>query len=49
MSTQRDLLAELELTMVPSVKIRPELGMYVAASELPRAASRTGSWRRRVW
>ncbi len=49
MSTQRDLLAELELTMVPSVKIRPELGLYVAASELPQAASRTGSWRRRVW
>jgi hypothetical protein len=49
MSMHRDLLAELELTMVPSLKIRPEPGLYVPGSELPKAASRTGSWRRRVW
>ena len=49
MNMHRDLLAELELTMVPSLKIRPEPGLYVPGSELPKAASRTGSWRRRVW
>ena len=49
MSMHRDLLAELELTMVPSLKIRPEPDLYVPGSDLPKAASRTGSWRRRVW
>ena len=49
MGMHRDLLAELELTMVPSLTIRREPGMYLPANELPRAASRTGSWRRRVW
>jgi len=49
MSMHRDLLAELELTMVPSPRARPAPGMCVPASELPKAASRTGSWRRRVW
>jgi hypothetical protein len=49
MSMHRDLLAELELTMVPSLKIVPEPGCYVPASEPQKAASRTGSWRRRVW
>ena len=44
MSMHRDLLAELELTMVPSLTIHPEPGMYLPASELPK-----GSWRRRVW
>ena len=48
MSMHRDLLAELELTMVPSLQIRPEPGMCVPASELPKAAS-AGVWRRRVW
>ena len=46
MSMHRDLLAELELTMVPSLKIPPESDLYVRASELP---TRTGTWRRRVW
>ena len=49
MSMHRDLLAELELTMVPSLKIRPEPGLYVAASEPLTGASGTGSSRRRVW
>ena len=47
MSLHRDLLAELELTMVPSLQIHPSPRMCVPASELPQAAS--GSWRRRVW
>ena len=49
MSTHRDLLAELELTMVPSVKKPREPGGHVPANELPEAGARTGSWRRRVW
>lgn len=49
MSLHNDLLAELELTMVPSLRIRPEPGMYVPASERPEAASRSGSRRRSFW
>jgi len=38
MSLHHDLLAELELTMVPSLRIRPAPGMYAPASE-PAAPS----------
>ena len=46
MNMHRDLLAELELTMVPSLKIPAGSDIYVPVSELP---TRTGTWRRRVW
>jgi len=49
MSLHRDLLAELELTMVPSLRIRPAPGMYAPASELVEAAVRSGSCRRSFW
>jgi hypothetical protein len=49
MSLQHDLLAELELTMVPSLRIRPAPCMYVPASERAEAATRSGSCRRRFW
>ena len=49
MSPHHDLLAELELTMVPSLRIRPAPGMYVPASELTAAAVRSGSCRRSFW
>jgi len=49
MSPHRDLLAELELTMVPSLRMRPDPGLYVPATELPEAASRSGSRCRRFW
>jgi hypothetical protein len=49
MSLHHDLLAELELTMVPSLRIRPASGMYVPASELTEAAIRSGSSRRTFW
>ncbi len=48
-SQHRDLLAEIELTMVPSLRSRPEPDLYVPASELPEVASRTGSRRRCFW
>lgn len=47
MSLHHDLLAELELTMVPSLRIRPAPGIYVPASE--PAAIRSGSCRRNFW
>jgi hypothetical protein len=47
MSLHHDLLAELELTMVPSLRIRPAPGMYAPASE--PAAIRSGSCRRNFW
>ena len=47
MSLHHDLLAELELTMVPSLRIRPAPGMYAPASE--PAAIRRGSCRRNFW
>ena len=47
MSPHRDLLAALELTMVPALRIRPDPGLYVPASEPPEAASRT--CRRTFW
>ena len=46
MSLHHDLLAELELTMVPSLPIRPAPGMYVPACEPAEAANRSGSCRR---
>lgn len=49
MSTHRDLLAELELTMVPSLQMPREPRSHVPANELAEAGARTGSWRRRVW
>ena len=45
--SHRDLLAELELTMVPSLQKPPEPGLYVALSDRPDE-SRRGS-RRRFW
>jgi hypothetical protein len=45
---QRDLLAELELTMVPSLEEQPEPGLYVPATERPDDAG-GGSRRRRFW
>jgi hypothetical protein len=44
----RDMLAEIELTMVPSPHACPEPGLYVPASE-PADGSRGGSCRRRFW
>ena len=49
MSAHQDLLAELELTMVPSLRNRPEPGMYVPAGERPDAVARGGSCRRSFW
>jgi hypothetical protein len=40
----RDLLAEIELTMVPSLLERPEPGLYVPSSQ-----ASDGSRRRRFW
>jgi hypothetical protein len=44
-----DLLAEMELTMVPSLRIHPEAGMYLPESEHAEAPSRSGSSRRTFW
>ncbi len=44
----RDMLAELELTMVPSLHERPEPGLCVPSSELSDD-SRSGSRHRRFW
>ena len=49
MSAFQDLLAELELTMVPSLRTRPEPGMCMHAGELPEAAPRGGTSRRSFW
>ena len=49
MRPHRDLLAELELTMVPALTTRPDPGMYVPASGRPEAASRNRSCRRSFW
>ena len=49
MSAHQDLLAELELTMVPSPRIRPEPGLYAPAGEGPAAAARGRSCRRSFW
>ncbi len=45
MSLHQDLLAELELTMVPSLRMLPEPGMYVPAGE----SAEGGSCRRSFW
>jgi hypothetical protein len=49
MSLNRDLLAELELTTVPSLRPRPAPGMYVPAGERAEGATRRGSSRRSFW
>ena len=49
MSLHQDLWAELELTMVPSLRIRPEPAMYVPADEPSEAVPRGGSCRRSFW
>lgn len=49
MSLHNDLLTELELTMLPSPRIRPEPGLYVPAGERAEAASRSGSRHRSFW
>jgi hypothetical protein len=49
MSPYHDLLAEIELTMVPSLRTRPAPGMYLPSSELEEAATRCGSSSRTFW
>jgi len=49
MSMERALLAEVELSMVPSLRICPEPGMYVPASERTEGAARGRSRRLRFW
>lgn len=48
MSPYRDLIAEIELTMVPSHGTKPTPAMYVPASDLAEAA-RSGSTCRTFW
>jgi hypothetical protein len=49
MSPYRDLLAEVELTMVPSLRFRPEPAMYVPADQEPETALRGGRCSRSFW
>ena len=49
MSLHHDLLAELELTMVPSLRPRPAAGMCLPAGEGAEAATGCGSSRRSFW
>lgn len=49
MSSHQDLLAELELTMVPSLRPRPASGMTLQAGERPVGAAGGGSCRRSFW
>jgi hypothetical protein len=49
MSLHHDLLAEIELTMVPSLRLHSEPGLYVPRADLPEGASRGGSSRRSFW
>lgn len=49
MGLNHDLLAELELTMVPSLRLRPAPAMYVPEGELAEAAGRGWSSRRNFW
>ena len=46
--SHRDLLAEIELTMVPSLQKRPDLDLYVPSIE-PSDDFRSRSRRRRFW
>jgi hypothetical protein len=49
MSLHHDLLAEIELTMVPSLRLHADPGLYVPQVDLPEGASRSGSSRRSFW
>ena len=49
MSLNRDLLAEVELTMVPSLRARAAPAMYAPPSDLTDAATRRGSSSRTFW
>jgi len=49
MSANHDFLAELELTMVPSVRTGPRAGLYVPAAEASEAPAGRGSCRRSFW
>ncbi len=49
MSVHHDLLAELELTMVPSLRPQPAAGMCVQAGEGAEAGTGCGSSRRSFW
>ena len=49
MTLQHDLLAELELTMVPSARRRPAPGLYLTAEERAGAGPASGSSRRTFW
>src|SRR5512140_841400 len=49
MSLHHDVLAELELTMVPSLRPQPAAGMWVQAGEGAEAGTGCGSSRRSFW
>jgi len=49
MSLNRDLLAELELTMVPSTRPRPDDGLMVWSERETERSDRQGTRRRRFW
>ncbi len=49
MSLHHDFLAELELTMVPSLRPRPAPDMYVPAGERAEGAAGSASSRRSFW
>jgi hypothetical protein len=49
MSKQYDLMAALELAMVPSLMMRPDPRLYVPAVEAGEAVSRRRSRRRHFW
>ncbi len=49
MSLNRDLLAELELTMVPSTRPRPNDGLRIWSHQETGSSERRGMRRRRFW
>jgi hypothetical protein len=49
MGLNRDLLAELELTTIPSLRPSPGPGLYVPAGERAEGVTRRGSSRRSFW
>ena len=49
MSPNHDLMAEVEVTMVPSLRSRPAPAMYTPVSELTGAATRCRSSSRTFW